>query len=170
MLAILLMLLMLVIGNCSSNTSKDVSAKSESKNSEVIAASVVGGRLFPYGRSGDKPTMIISKFSNDKIYGYDLHNPIKVGGDSKGEGSINERRVLKSLYGFDGKIIEYKRLGSCCPFKTQHALHGIGFLDKYSITYKGLEKTNYSFLICMIMKSQKFHVGSVLGLKSTEVV
>ena len=78
----------------------------------------------------------ITRYSRDKTYGYTEKNPVMVGGGI--EGPINERRFLNALCGPNGEKIEYYRIGSCCPFETENSVWG-GMLDKYSVTYDGLE-------------------------------
>jgi hypothetical protein len=81
-----------------------------------------------------------------------------VGGIS--EGPKNERRFLNALAGPNGEKISYNRLGSCCPFNTKNSPFG-GMLDKYEITYPGLEK---SLIIYINMYDSKELVVPV-GLK-----
>ena len=81
---------------------------------------------------------IIKKYATDKKYGYTEKYPIMVGGII--EGPINQRRFLNALTGPKGEQISYRRLASCCPFYTKNALFdNSGRLDKYQITYEGLE-------------------------------
>jgi hypothetical protein len=88
----------------------------------------------------DHNTFKIMEVSRDPTYGYTEGNPIMVGKDG-GNGPMNERRFLNALTGPNGETIKYSRLGSCCHFKTKNGLlNDAGLLDKYSITYKGLEK------------------------------
>ena len=83
---------------------------------------------------------LIKEYATDKTYGYTERNPIMVGGARTSEGPKNERRFLNSLLGPAGEQINYQRLGSCCGFKTQNGTFGnSGLLDKYEITYKGLD-------------------------------
>lgn len=85
----------------------------------------------------DEYTFKITQYSQDKTYGYTEENPVMVGGVS--EGPKNERRFLNALCGPNGEPIDYYRIGSCCPFKTKNSEWG-GMLDKYNVTYPGLEK------------------------------
>lgn len=88
----------------------------------------------------DNNTFRVVEVSNDATYGYSEANPIMVG-NSGGSGPMNERRFLNALTGPNGEEIKYSRLGSCCHFKTQNGLlDDVGLLDKYVITYEGLEK------------------------------
>ena len=82
---------------------------------------------------------LIKEFATDKKYGYTEKNPIMVGGCIT-EGPKNERRFLNALAGPAGEQISYQRLGSCCHFSTRNgAIGNSGLLDKYEITYEGLE-------------------------------
>ncbi|MFC6999950.1 hypothetical protein [Rufibacter roseus] len=86
----------------------------------------------------DQNTFRINSFSQDKTYGYEEKNPIKVGGAKQQEGPMNERRFLNALTGPNGEEISYYRIGSCCHFETPNGLMGGGLLDMYSVTYEGL--------------------------------
>ncbi|MBD8388104.1 hypothetical protein [Dysgonomonas sp. BGC7] len=89
----------------------------------------------------DANTFKVDTYSNDSTYGYTIENPIMVGKSEGGNGPLNERRFLNALMGPNGEPIIYSRLGSCCQFKTKNGLLGdSGFLDKYSIMHKGLDK------------------------------
>jgi hypothetical protein len=88
---------------------------------------------------GDFP-FLIEKYASDSTYGYTEMNPIMVGGVNDGKGPENERRFLNSIAGPNGELIEYQRLGSCCPFETKNVSENYyGMLDVYEVTYKGLE-------------------------------
>lgn len=78
--------------------------------------------------------------SDDNTYGYQQHNPVKVGGLTNGPS--NERRFLNGLSGPNGESIRYYRAGSCCPFKTPNGLmNKTGMLDKYMVTWVGATDT-----------------------------
>lgn len=90
----------------------------------------------------DDNTYLLTEESNDKTYGYDKSNPIKVGGVHDKEGPLNERRFLNALYGPNDKKIVYFRAGSCCPFKTPNGfINNSGMLDHYRITEIGSKDT-----------------------------
>ncbi len=112
--------------------------KRDKDGREVVYISL-DGRSYPKGRSGDKPDMLITEVSKDRDYGCS-EKPIKVGGAEKKEGPASEQRYLNSLYGPNGETIRYERIGSCCPFKAPNGHGGIGFLDMFKITYKGLKE------------------------------
>ena len=82
----------------------------------------------------EKPTYRLTEISDDPTYGLTMDNPIKVG-----FGPLGERYFLAQLTGNKGGNIKFKRLGSCCPFKTDgpKAIGGIGMLDRYKIKGKG---------------------------------
>jgi hypothetical protein len=74
----------------------------------------------------------VCEVSVDATYGYTKDNPIKVAGHWM-EGPARERAYLDSLCGPDGETISYQRLGS--------EGHGDTILDKYEVTYEGMNKT-----------------------------
>jgi hypothetical protein len=89
------------------------------------------GFLFIMGCATVKKTPI-----DIETYGYSESNPIKVG-----DGPSGERAYLDRLSGPDGQTVKYKRLGSCCPFKTRKGvIDNTGLLDTYEVTYDGLQK------------------------------
>lgn len=81
-------------------------------------------------------SMKLTEISNDASYGYEPNHKtsIKVG---KIE---NQRAFLKALRGPNGEKVEFKRIASCCEFKSKSAIMGKGLLDKYEVTYDGLQQ------------------------------
>ncbi|GAB4195220.1 MAG: hypothetical protein OHK0057_21930 [Thermoflexibacter sp.] len=47
----------------------------------------------------DENTYLLNEKSNDKSYGYDKSNPIKVGGAEEGSGPRNEKKIFKRTFG-----------------------------------------------------------------------
>lgn len=80
-----------------------------------------------------------SSNSVDETYGYSEKNAIKVGGFENGP--QNERNYLNSLTGPNGEVVQFKRTGSCCDFKTPKSPLGIGLLDMYKVWYTGKKDT-----------------------------
>ena len=80
-------------------------------------------------------SMILTEISKDKKYGYQSNHKtaIKVGKIENGYA------FLRSLLGPNGEPVQFRRLGSCCEFKSKTAAFGSGFLDKYEVFYQGLE-------------------------------
>jgi hypothetical protein len=87
----------------------------------------------------DQGTFALPAVTTDKTYGYDQNNPIKVGGTTESSGPLNERRFLNALLGPNGETVTYVRKGSCCAFKSPNGFNGVGLLDRYEVTYDGLE-------------------------------
>lgn len=81
-------------------------------------------------------SMVITKISKDNSYGTepDSKTSIKVGTVA------NEYKYLASLQGPNGEEITYVRIASCCGFKCKSAPFKTGLLDKWSITYDGLDE------------------------------
>jgi hypothetical protein len=79
--------------------------------------------------------------TDDKTYGFEKSNPVKVGGSIE-SGARNERRFLNALLGPNGEETTYFRAGSCCEFKTPNGLIGnMGLLDRYKLTWTGSSDT-----------------------------
>ena len=98
-------------------------------------------------------TFKIEEYSNDPTYGYSIKNPIKVGGVEEGIGVINERRFLNALVGPNREAVYYERLGSVSNGGNE--LTRV-LLDKYKITYEGLEEE--IILYINMYKSSKLKV------------
>lgn len=79
-------------------------------------------------------SMQLLEVSTDKNYGFKKNKKftIKVGSIS------NQHKYFASLRGPNGEEISYKRLGSCCSFKTRRSAFGSGLLDMYEVKYEGL--------------------------------
>lgn len=82
-------------------------------------------------------TFVITAYSKDKKYGYDMDYPINVFYRNAKEVTLNEERFLNALAGPKGEKISYKKLESCCPFPTKKSEMGAGFLDIYEIKWEG---------------------------------
>jgi len=107
----------------------------------------------------DVNTFRIEIYTEDGTYGYSEENPIMVG-NSGGSGPQNQRRFLNALMGPNGEAITYIRLDSCCPFKTKNGtLDNNGFLDKYSVVHKGLDKEVILYLNMYDSDTLKIPVG-----------
>jgi hypothetical protein len=109
----------------------------------------------------DESTFKISVYSQDKTYGYTEKQPVMVGGVS--EGPKNERRFLNALAGPKGEKVQYYRLGSCCPFKTKNSELG-GMLDKYEVSYEGLDTSFVLYINMYDSDTLKVPVGLKLKL------
>lgn len=93
----------------------------------------------------DDFTLKLSSISTNKKYGYSEKKPIKVGGIFSDE--INAQNFLNALKGPNGEKVIFRRIGSCCYFKTPNALIGNkGVLDKYEVFYKGIKKQTFLYI------------------------
>lgn len=85
----------------------------------------------------------LEKTAKNKTYGFTEKNPVMVGTGTEG-GPANQRAYLDLLRDEQGQPVTYERLGSCCPYKSEHGyIGGMGMLDQYEITYlneRGVEK------------------------------
>lgn len=81
-------------------------------------------------------TMQITATATNPDYGFAESSPIKTG-----PGLEAEWRYLNTLRGPEGQVVHYRALGPCCFFKVDNQLGtDKGFLDRYSLTYEGLDK------------------------------
>jgi len=108
----------------------------------------------------DEDTYLLTEASNDKSYGYNKLNPIKVGGSSESSGPKNERRFLNALLGPNGEEIMYFRAGSCCPFSTPNGpFNNSGLLDRYRVVWNGATDTLDIFINMYDKGDLKIPVG-----------
>lgn len=94
--------------------------------------------------SPQKPIVVSSSDKSDiaqnSSYGFTPENPIVLGDGNPENGPINETLFIETLKGPGGEKISYRRLGSCCVFKTPNGFLGSGLLDKYEVTHEGLDE------------------------------
>lgn len=95
--------------------------------------------LFTSGFSQDaKELHTINKLAktadNDK-YGFTPEYPVKVGTGPQG-GPANNKAYLNLLRDAKGEPVEFKRIGSCCPYESKNGFMGMAMVDHYEITYK----------------------------------
>ena len=85
-------------------------------------------------------TFVITKYSDDKKYGYDEDYPINIFYRNTLNDKINQERFLNALAGPKGEKITYSKLESCCPFPTKRTDLGAGLLDVYELKWEGQKK------------------------------
>jgi len=79
-------------------------------------------------------TMHLTETANDRNYGYSANAPIRIGGGF-GDGGDRTYKYLNSLLGPHGEKVTYRRVGTCCAFKTPNSpIGGEGLLEVYEIT------------------------------------
>ena len=123
------------------------------------------------GHSSGKAPMRLAGVSNDPKYGVTSEKPIRVGGGFA-EGSANQIKYLQSLRGPNGEKIKFKRTGSCCMFVTPNGIQttttdgktvGVGLLDQYEVTYKGLDKPIVLYLDLYDYETPQAPMGFTVG-------
>ena len=112
---------------------------------------------WPFGESGRGPVRHLPSQSRDRDYGWDPSHPVPLGGADQGENEVwaRPRSYQNSLWGPDGQILVYERLGYCCPFDHPGAPLDRGTLDVYEVTWDGLEEPRHLYL-------DRFRAGEVL--------
>ncbi|MBY0536939.1 MAG: hypothetical protein K2P88_13905 [Chitinophagaceae bacterium] len=128
----------LLFVQCSSSKKSSSSSSSSPSSSSKYPNTNTMAKL-------DESTFQLTEVSTDESYGYTESNPIRVGGPFS-DAVKNEQRFLNALLGPDNQVVKYRRTGSCCPFKTPNGIMDGGLLDRYEITYEGLEKPIYLFV------------------------
>ncbi len=100
-------------------------------------------------------SMKLFEVSADEKYGFKPNHKssIKVGDVE------NEQAYLKSLRGPNGEQVQFKRMSSCCQFKSETAAFGSGFLDKYEVFYQGLNHPIILYLNGYDYETPKAPVG-----------
>jgi len=79
-------------------------------------------------------TMRLAEAASDPNFAYSESAPIRIGGDFA-EGGDRTYRYLNSLLGPRGEKVTYRRVGTCCAFKTPNSpIGGEGLLEVYEIT------------------------------------
>ena len=76
---------------------------------------------------------------NDKTYGFTALNPVKVGKHESFGGNYNEQTYLRLLRDAQGDTIVFKRVGTCCAYKSANGFLGNASLNQYEITYHDKE-------------------------------
>jgi hypothetical protein len=87
-----------------------------------------------------QPPVSACAVSDEPAFGLDKDHPVQVGGGAMYAAS-RERRYLDALRGPGGEALQYRRTGSL-PIEVDRLF----FLDRYEVTYAGLEKPIYLFL------------------------
>jgi len=80
------------------------------------------------------PILHLTQIAADKKYGFTAEKPILVGKGPEG-GPANQHAYLNLLRDSQGQPVGYKRLGSCCEYKSDNGFLGMAMLDRYEITY-----------------------------------
>ncbi len=83
------------------------------------------------------PPMSLNKAATDSKYGFSEKKPVMVQGGF-GEGGHNVYRFLNALRGPKGEVVHYRRIGTCCEFKTKKSpFGGKELLEVYEVSYDG---------------------------------
>lgn len=93
--------------------------------------------------------------SKDAKYAYTEGFPVKVGGQNKNEGPLNQRRYLNALLGPDGEKIYFKHIKSCCYKKVKQSDGNVQltYLDQYEISVSG-KKQRFIIFLSMFEKEE----------------
>jgi tetratricopeptide (TPR) repeat protein len=91
----------------------------------------------------------LTRKADNEGYGFLADHPVRVGKGPE-SGPNNVRTYLELLRDANGKPLKYERIGTCCPYKSDHAFFGKEAMEeKYQITYTaadGSTKTAFVYL------------------------
>ena len=104
----------------------------QNKTPEVLSTITVDGKTPRHKSNENRPFFILLTPTDDKGYGRTPEKPINVG-----VGASEQHKYLNSLAGPNGELLEYTRLGACCPFEDPALPFGGGLLDIYQVIYEG---------------------------------
>ena len=83
---------------------------------------------------------LLTSVSSDDTYGYTEKNSIKVGSEKGEVKASGEYLFMNALTGPNGEEITFRRLGSCCGFKSSRGFLGSGLLDRFEVKYESLKE------------------------------
>lgn len=88
--------------------------------------------------------IVIEGVSKDFDYGYTPKKPIKLGVTDLSLGTTYPEMYFKALRGSENQQVHFRRVKSCCPFKTinsqEYGFNYLAVLEIYELTYEGLGK------------------------------
>ncbi|HEY9007144.1 MAG TPA: hypothetical protein VIM75_13480 [Ohtaekwangia sp.] len=88
--------------------------------------------------------LVIAGISDKSNYGYTPEAPVKLGVKSLYTSSAYPEKYLQSLTGPHGEELVFKRIKSCCLFKTVNSdkdyYKNVGVLEVYKVQYAGLKE------------------------------
>jgi hypothetical protein len=92
------------------------------------------------------PAMSLKRVATDPNYGVTERRPVTVQG-GYGEGAHNVYRFLNALRGPQGEVVHYRRIGSCCEFKTKRSSFDDGkeLLEVYEVVFEGARSKRLYF-------------------------
>lgn len=100
----------------------------------TVAAALSSNVAFGAEDKG-KPADIAQK----DTYGISESNPIKLGSPTGRSPAKVLYAYMDRLQGPKGEKVTYRRVGTCCEFKTPRGLfEGVGILEVWEVTYDGL--------------------------------
>lgn len=116
----------------------------------LLVETTRSGQAWPYGESGRGPVRHMEELSKEKRYGWIEKKPVRLGGYNTQNPELSrfERQIryLNSLWGPNGEIIFYERVGTCCPFEVYGAPLDKGLLDVYALTWDGQDNPKHLYL------------------------
>ena len=125
----------------------------------LLIETSMSGRGWPFGESGRGSVILIEEIAREEEYGWTARKPVGLGGyysEIPEETAFDrQQQYLNSLWGPEGKIIFYERIGTCCPFDLFGAPLDKGMLDVYALTWEGQAEPKHLYM-------DRFREGPIL--------
>jgi hypothetical protein len=101
----------------------------------ITVAAALSSNVAVGAEEKSKPADIAQKAT----YGISESNPIKIGSPTGRSPAKVLYAYMDRLQGPKGEKVTYRRVGTCCEFKTPRGLfEGVGILEVWEATYDGL--------------------------------
>lgn len=85
--------------------------------------------------------IIFGDIATDPEYGYKPNKAIELGSFVRGDNYKGIHYLyFDSLTGPNGEKVSVRRLGTCCPFDDPSMSFGGALLDRFELSYEGIEK------------------------------
>ena len=89
-------------------------------------------------------TLQLEGVSKDINYGFAPDRPIKLGVTNRSLALTYPAKYFNSLAGPTGEVVYFRRIKSCCPFRTVNSeidpFQNVAVLEVYEVIYKGLKE------------------------------
>lgn len=113
----------------------------------LFSATVARAQLFSEKSNNYYHIEQLIQNDNDKTYGFTATNPVKVGRNESYGGAFNEHRYLQLLRDEHGDRIIFKRVGTCCAYKSENGFLGNASINQYEINYRDKQGNSKTRLV-----------------------
>lgn len=115
---------------------------------------------------GNDSLLMVTDISRSSKYGYTPSDPVKLGVTKLDVALKYPDKYFNTLVGPNGEPVYYRRIKSCCPFKTvnseEYPYQNLAVLEVYEISYEGLKEP-------LLIYVNFFDEGKVLAPKGFSI-